>query len=359
VSRRALAALLAVSLAVGLAAVPVLGPRPPSLADTDPSSDTGDAALAARVREVFGDGAGYRGLAVATVDPDGAVRLAGVGDSGDPGRPRVDERTRFEIGSVAKGLTGLLLAEQAARGEVGLDDPVGGAGLEDLATHRSGLPRLPRSAVLASLLLPLTGADPYRGSAEQVLAQAVALEPRRGADPAYSNLGAAAVGAEVARRGGAPYAQLLSERVLDPLGLGSTTVVTGAEGPPGPRAVGSAASGAPRDPWQAEGWAPTGVGVWSTSADLAALVAALAAGTAPGQEAAEPRADYTDGRRIGLFWITSDVDGREVTWHNGGTGGASSFVGFDRGSGRGVVVLANTDADVDAQALQLLLEEAS
>jgi D-alanyl-D-alanine-carboxypeptidase/D-alanyl-D-alanine-endopeptidase len=48
------------------------------------------------------------------------------------------------------------------------------------------------------------------------------------------------------------------------------------------------------------------------------------------------------GSRVGLAWITTGVGGREVVWHNGGTGGFGSFTGFAPESGRGIVVLTNS-----------------
>jgi hypothetical protein len=49
-------------------------------------------------------------------------------------------------------------------------------------------------------------------------------------------------------------------------------------------------------------------------------------------------------------------DGREIIWHNGGTGGFRSFVGYDRKNGVGVVALSNagTAGGVDDVALHLL-----
>lgn len=352
--RRRTAAVVVLSLLVGGGVTLLVGPRPPSLADRPTSSDTGDPALAARVREVFGDAKGQRGVAVALVDADGAT-FAGVGGSGDPERPQVDEDTRFEIGSVTKGLTGLMIAEQVARGETSLDEKVGGATLAELATHRSGLPRLPLSVLPAALLAEVSGGNPYSGDADDVLTAARDQDPRGGAKPSYSNLGASAAGDLVARDAGASYPELLRERVLGPLGMDATTVVTDPDGLPSPRAVGTTASRNARAPWIAEGWAPAGTGAWSTASDMARLVAALADGTAPGVGATRPREGFGGGDRIGLFWITSKHEGRTVTWHNGGTGGFSSFVGFEPTTGRGVVVLANTTAGVDRQALALLL----
>lgn len=295
-------------------------------------------------------------MAVALVDPDGRVTFAGVGGSGDPSRPQVDESTRFEIGSVTKGLTGLLIAEQTARGETSLDAQLGGATLAELSAQRSGLPRLPLSALPTGLPAQVSGGNPYSGDAADVLATARGQEPRGGAEPSYSNLGASAAGDLVAREAGASYPDLLRERVLGQLGMDATTVATDPAPLPSPRAVGTSASGNARAPWVASGWAPAGIGTWSTTSDMARLVAALADGTAPGAEAVRPRTEYTGGRQIGLFWITSQVRGRTVTWHNGGTGGFSSFVGFEPETGRGVVVLANTAAGVGRQAVALLLD---
>src|SRR5690606_18528264 len=86
----------------------------------------------------------------------------------------LNEETLFEVGSITKGFTGLLLAEMVERGEVALDTPlaemlpgvalpadVAAITLEQLATHRSGLPRL--SLQPADLALTLFRDDPYAG----------------------------------------------------------------------------------------------------------------------------------------------------------------------------------------------------
>ncbi len=346
------------SLVAGTGATLLVGPEPPSLASTA-ASDTGDPALAARVHEVFGQEPGYGAVAVAVVEADGSVTHAGVGDSGDPDRPTVDESTRFEVGPVTMALTGMLVAEQVRRGETSLDERLEGATLEELAVHRSGLPRQPRRGLVADAVTWLSGGDPYAGDAEQVLAAARAEEPEGGAEPEFSNLGAAAAGDLVAAQVGAGYPELLADRVLEPLGMTQTAVVADEAELPTPRARGTSASGHDREPWIASGWAPAGVGTWSTTSDLARVVSAVASGEAPGADAAAPRVAYLDGQEIGLFWITSSEGGREVTWHNGGTGGFRSWMGFEPATGRGVVVLATTDLPVDDGALELLLQEPS
>src|SRR5262245_48042338 len=103
------------------------------------------------------DEVGVGGLVLGVTDSDGARRIVSYGDPGPDARPLASD-TIFEIGSITKAFTGILLAEMAARGEVDPDAPARRyappglllptrAGREitllDLATHRSGLPRLP------------------------------------------------------------------------------------------------------------------------------------------------------------------------------------------------------------------------
>ena len=86
---------------------------------------TGDAALAADVRMALGPRPGTHAVAVAIVEPDG-VRMAGLGDSGDPAHPHVDASSAFEIGSITKALNGMLLATLSDDGVVGEDTRVCG-----------------------------------------------------------------------------------------------------------------------------------------------------------------------------------------------------------------------------------------
>jgi CubicO group peptidase (beta-lactamase class C family) len=57
---------------------------------------------------------------------------------------------------------------------------------------------------------------------------------------------------------------------------------------------------------------------------------------------------------VGLGWHIRDGDGRETVWHNGGTGGYRSFVGFNRGGSLGVVVLTNSNESVDDLGFHVL-----
>jgi D-alanyl-D-alanine-carboxypeptidase/D-alanyl-D-alanine-endopeptidase len=62
------------------------------------------------------------------------------------------------------------------------------------------------------------------------------------------------------------------------------------------------------------------------------------------------------GLEIALGWHILTKDGHEIVWHNGGTGGYRTFIGYDRASRMGVVVLSNasTTAGVDDIGIHLL-----
>ncbi|GAA0800910.1 serine hydrolase domain-containing protein [Spirilliplanes yamanashiensis] len=304
-NRRSLLVLaLTAALAAALAAF--LAPRPHHLGD----AGTGDAALAQRVRDAAGDVPGHRGLQVALVE-GGRTATATVGARG--GGPL------FEIGSLAKPLTAMLFADLVADGvvrpgdtlaatlpQVAFEDPrTGAVTLEELATHRSGLPRLATGNPVVSGLRTLAGRNPYEGQdVGAVLAAAAAA--RTGDDRGrvvYSNFGMTLLGQALAARTGIPYPELLADRVLRPLGMTATVVA----GPP-----------------------------------------------PPGADATTPRFDAGDGGRIGWAWFTDTHGGREITWHNGATGGFSAYLAIDRAAGRAVVVLGDTDRGVENLGLRLL-----
>jgi CubicO group peptidase (beta-lactamase class C family) len=301
------------------------------------------------------------GVVVGLLDSEG-TRFVAHGDAGDGRAPDAD--TVFEAGSVTKGLTGLLLAQMADAGDVRLDQPIGEllpAGLdvapgvaaitlEELATHRSGLPRLASGPEMQARM---SSADPYAGSTPQEIfadlarVDAAQVAAGRGAY-AYSNFGAALLGQLLARAGEASYAELLAQRVFEPLGLAAPALAPDAVD--GRRALGHQA-GQPVPPWTLDAYAPTGG--WQTSArDALALAQRLVAGEPDWVlTALRPR----DGDGTGLAWHQADIADRTVTWHNGGTAGSSSFLAVVPAEGIALVVLANSGGGVaDGLARALL-----
>ena len=166
------------------------------------------------------------GLVVGVIDRSGR-RVIVHGLSGAADRRPLDGDTVFQIGSVTKVFTGLLLADMAQRGEVSVDDPAGmylPAGvtmpekgrpitLIDLSKHWSGLPSMPGNFTLDAR------PNPYEAySVDQLYAfvSGYAL-PREPGRQEYSNLGVALLGRLLGRRAGLEYEDLLRQRVLVPL----------------------------------------------------------------------------------------------------------------------------------------------
>jgi CubicO group peptidase (beta-lactamase class C family) len=315
----------------------------------------GDDALAERLRALLGR---HQVVAGAAVEP-GEVRVASIGAA-----PGAD----FEIGSISKGVTGLLYADALDRGEITpstkLGDllplngaPAAGLTLGSLAVHRSGLPSLPASAspIKKTLSLWLNGTNPYGEDVDELVAQARLVKPRT-PKARYSNFGFELLGHALAGASGMSYAQLVRRRIADTIGL-TTFYVPGSPDELRPSALlGRSWLGRARQPWTGEAIGPAG-GIRASIEDMARLVQSLLNGTAPGIAALEPVDTLAwRGVRIGAAWITVEIRGRPITWHNGGTGGFRSWLGLDRDAGTGAVVLSATSASVDRAGFRLLAE---
>jgi serine-type D-Ala-D-Ala carboxypeptidase/endopeptidase len=298
----------------------------------------------ARLRPLVADGT-VPGLVYAVVTPGGTA----TGQLSGAGGQALGPHVLLEIGSVTKVFTALLLADLAVRGEVELDDPIARhlptavaractvaerITLRQLATHTSGLPRLPGNMLPMALLHP---GDPYaRYSADRLYR---ALRGASGPVPAgyrYSNYGFGLLGQLLSRAAGRPYAELLAERVTGPLGL----TETGTGVPPGHVAATGHRRGRPVPPWHLGALAGAGA-LRSTAADLARFLAANLAPEATPLRSAIEIIQRPDGNgQTGLGWHIASPGGRPVLWHNGATGGFSAMLALDRGAGCAVAAVA-------------------
>jgi CubicO group peptidase (beta-lactamase class C family) len=345
----------AVAAAAVLAAGFALRPQPPALSpDT-----TGDTALAERARPLLEEGP--RATAAVVEVDDGRIRGAYFGS---------DESTRYEIGSVSKSLTGMLLADAVERGEVTEDTelgslldlgeaPAASVTLAELSGHQSGLPGNPPKALdrLGLAVNSMRNQQPYTAEDVDALVTMFAdAELSDRGEHSYSNLGAAALGQALAAAAGTDYPTLVRERILDPLEMDDSLVPADPEEVPAAAATGYANNGRPFAPMANAVWAPSG-GAYSTGADMGLLALALLTGEAPGTEAMEPRWEDGSGDGVGLGWYVTDHDGTEVTWHNGITGGFHAILALDREGERAVVILSDTPAGTHPAAIDLLLEE--
>ena len=309
------------------------------------------------------------GIVVGLVGPSGR-RIVGYGRLGPADSSEPDGETVFEIGSITKAFTAVLLADMVARGEVGLDAPVQdllgpevrmptreGAEITagHLATHSSGLPRLPDN------FKPEDPANPYADyDAGRLHAFLSTHELSRdiGESVEYSNLGVGLLGYALARRMATDYETLLKERVLGPLGMSDTSISL-TDSMRARLATGHGPALEPAKNWDMLALAGAG-GLRSTVNDMLTFVEAnLSPPESPFADSIalthRPRREFpVPDMAIGLAWLIRKEHGREFVWHNGGTGGYRSFLGFVLESSTGVVVLANSSHSVDDLGFHLL-----
>jgi CubicO group peptidase (beta-lactamase class C family) len=312
------------------------------------------------------------GIVVGVIEPKGR-RVVGYGslDKGDP-RP-LNGDTIFEIGSATKVFTSLLLADMVQRGEVALADPVakylpadvkvperGGRAitLVDLSTHTSGLPRMP------SNFNPTDPANPYADYSVQQLYQFLSsyqLPRDIGSKFEYSNLGGGLLGQALARRAGMDYEALVRSRITQPLGMDNTGITLS------PQMKARLALGHNDKLVTVPNWdlpALAGAGALRSSVNdmltfLAANLGYVKSPLAPAMAAmlSVRRPTGAPGLgEIGLGWLITKPSDDEIVWHNGGTGGYRSFIGYDAKTRVGVVVLSNTftGSGVDDIGMHLL-----
>ena len=277
---------------------------------------------------------------------------------GDP-LPRADlapEKVIFEIGSITKVFTSLLLGQTVIEGKAALTDPiskylpaglvldpkVAGITLEQLATHTSGLPRLPDNLGVTDPL------DPYANFTTDRLYEFLgryhpAASPPQGM--VYSNLGAGLLGHLLERIHGRSYATLLAERITGPLGLPDTVIALSSEQQA--RFATPHSGSLPVKPWQMGALQGAGA-IRSTAADLIKFGQALLSPVSPIRPAwdfiRQPRVTAAGEQKVGLAIFSENRKGETVYFHDGGTGGFRSYFELAPATLRVTVVLLNNDA---------------
>ena len=361
------------------------------------------------------------GLAVGVIT-EGAFQSFFYGSKGSDGSASPDEKTIFEIGSITKVFTTTVLADMHLREEVHLDDPVNkylpasarlpnrdavDVTLRHLATHTSGLPRLPgnldlKKVDLANPYAQYTIEDLYAGLAKS------RLKSKPGTRSDYSNFGSGLLGHVLAKVAGTAYETLVKQRICEPLGMIDTTI-TLSEDQQQRLAVGH--SGGKRVPnWDL----PTLAGAGALRSSLQDMLRFLRANIAPPStplgttlELAHDiqtervyriyrdfgcMAPLTVAGLAGLFawqsfglpvwarvasvlvvpavlfyfwplgldsmtlgWHVDDMlCDKPVLWHNGGTGGYASYMAVVPETKQGVILLSNSDKEPDSVGHKLL-----
>jgi len=281
-----------------------------------------------------------------------------------------DGDTIYEIGSVSKVFTGILLADAVERGRVKLDQPAGellpsgvtmpshderAITLQDLSTHVSGLPRLPDNLKIEDAENPYAA---YTVKNMYAFLSDHNLSRSPGEKSEYSNLGVGLLGHLLARQADTTYEQLLRDRIAKPLDMANTTITLNKQqrsrlAPPH-LGYGQASSN-----WDVPALAGAGA-IRSTGKDMLKFVQADL--DPPAGEIGKAmqlawqvhQQPLEKGQfAMGLGWLVAH-DG-QTRWHNGQTGGYHAVVYVNRQLEVGVVLLTNTSTgEVDRLAEQIV-----
>jgi D-alanyl-D-alanine-carboxypeptidase/D-alanyl-D-alanine-endopeptidase len=327
-----------------------------------PSDSAVSAMLAPRVQALPDSGKHGEGMVIALLDKGRRVIAAG----------GVNVDNVFEIGSITKTLTASVLADMVDRGEVRLDDPVANylpravrmpvrgrpITLLDLATQSSGLPRMPDN------FTPRDSANPYADYSVQQLYEFLSryhLPRDPGAAYEYSNLGMGLLGHTLSLKARTTYEQLVTRQILTPLGM-TETAITLTPAMRARLAPGHDGEGHVVPNWDLPTLAGAGA-MRSTAKDLLAFLVANLDSTATPlsrtlqQTHVERQPTNDPNLKVGLAWHVITRPAGKIVWHNGGTGGYRSFIGFDPVRRIGVVVLCNNgNENVDDIGFHLLDE---
>ncbi len=287
------------------------------------------------------------------------------------GEPReVEANSIFEIGSITKVFTCILLADMVERGEMKLADPIslylpqtvkcptrGGKEITllDLATHTSGLPRMPTN------FRPKDAKNPFADyTVEQLYAflSSYTLPRDIGSKYEYSNVGMGLLGHILTLKTKKDYETLVVERICKPLKMNDTRITLSAE-QKSRLATGHTTDLNPTPNWDIPTLAGAGA-LRSTVNDMLKFAAAnlglVKTKLFPVLQKSHQMQRPTDSPNldIALGWHIHKRFGTEIIWHNGGTGGYRTFTGFDPKKRAAVVVLSNSGVGQDDIGLHIL-----
>jgi len=309
-------------------------------------------------------------VAIGIIDKNGA-RYYNFGTKTLNGAP-VDEHTIYEIGSISKVFTGILLAQAVQDGKLKLDDPIKKylpaevqvptrneteITLGHLSDHTSGLPRMPGN------FNPANPANPFADYTVKQLYEFISgyeLTRDIGEKYEYSNLAVGLLGHILAMQARTTYEELMIKTIARPLGMDETRITFN------DKMKKNLAMGHSQGK-QVENWdIPTLAGagaIRSSTFDMLKFLAANMALTKTSLRQAmdkshQVRHDKAGDNRVGLGWHIAKGKNGDVIWHNGGTGGYRTFAGFVKETGMGVVVLTNSNTGADDLGFHLLNPDA-
>lgn len=307
------------------------------------------------------------GIVIGIIDVDGTSYYS-FGVKSLETKEAVDENSVFEIGSISKTFTGILLADQIKQGKMSLDDPIqkylpegvtaptrNGESIKlvHLSNHTSGFPSLP------SNFSPKDPNNPFADySVDQMFEFLNSYELTRdiGSQYEYSNYAVGLLGHILAENNSMTYEELMIEKITKPLGLNNTRITLSdkmkmelAKGHVYHTEVGN---------WDLPTLAGAGA-IRSTAKDMIKYLSYnMGLKSSKLYEAMQLSHQNSRAEKaqpvVGLGWHQTISDGVEIIWHNGGTGGYKTFAGFTSDGKKGVVVLSNSVVGVDDVGIRVL-----
>lgn len=264
----------------------------------------------------------------------------------------------FEIGSVTKIFTSLLLAKEVVGGNMHLEDPISKylpdsiprlawhghpISLVQLSNHTAGFPRLPENIFTTNAVL----ADPYRHYKVDSLfhfLKKYKVSSQTGVNFSYSNLGAGVLGVALERHNNKSFEQLVIDNICLPLGMKNTSLKDAGV------VQGYNEKGRPTSYWHLESLAGSGA-IRSTLDDMIIFMKAQVGSKNKLTKAIHLTHQITfanDDQIMALGWRIKKAGNKKIFHHSGGTGGFRSFVAFDDESQKAIIILSNAALDITA-----------
>lgn len=264
----------------------------------------------------------------------------------------ITRQSVFEIGSISKTFTALLLADLVQKGKMKLDDPVDRylpdsirlpfvgdrkITLADLSSHTSGLPRMPDN------FTPKDSTNPYTDySVKDMYTFLDGIRSRKLTHKyQYSNLGVGLLGVAETRFTGQSYEALIQQIICKPLAMEQTSTLNTSKF----LTTGHVAT-YPVNHWDLDAMA--GAGAIRSSAEdlmryLKAQMGVTSTGLLPAMKLTQkPLYIVNDKTKVGLGWHFAFANGDTIVAHSGGTGGYRTFAAFNIKAKKAIVILNNS-----------------
>ena len=288
-------------------------------------------------------------LSIAIIE-NGKTKFIGVKRTNDTIKQIENKQKVFEIGSISKVFTSTLLSNLVEEGKVKLTDPIQDyidydiktnqiITFKQLANHTSGLPALPSNLDLFTV----DPNNPYKEydkeKLKEYLTEKIELSQQPGEKYQYSNLGAGILGFVLTEITGLTYENLLQKKIFSRYNMTSST--TNKQKVEEKLIKGLNPQGKETSNWDFDVLVGAG-GILSSINDLSKFANAQL--NEENKELAfthKQTFNINENMKIGLGWHIPGKNGKELIWHNGGTGGYASSMALDKENKNGVIILSN------------------